>query len=161
YLYLLAKGREDQGRLVEAFDFYQRFGAVAGNKELVSVPDESILKSPPDVWARGRIAAMVAKATPDARLPLEKQIANSWDEVRKSGDTEKLRQFITMFGNLFRAGREARLELAEKLIEENSKGSMLEAEMNLHLLREQKEDSRIAARSLEALARLWTRHGLL
>src|SRR5262249_52700610 len=52
YLYLLAKGREGQGRLVDAFDFYQKFGAIAGHKELVSVPDESMLKAPPDVWAR-------------------------------------------------------------------------------------------------------------
>jgi outer membrane protein assembly factor BamB len=161
FLYLLAKGREGQGRLVEAFDYYQKFGAVAGNKELVSVPDESMLKAPPDKWAQGRIAAMVAKATPDARMPLEKQIANAWEDVRKSGDTEKLRQFVNMFGALFRAGREARLELAEKLLEENSKGSMLEAEMHLQRLREQKTDAKIAARALEALARLWTRHGLL
>jgi outer membrane protein assembly factor BamB len=161
YLYLLAKGREGQGKLVEAFDFYQKFGAFAGRNELVSVPDESVLKAAPDVWAQGRIAAMVAKATPDARMPLEKQIADSWEEVRKSGDTEKLRRFVTMFGSLFRAGREARLELAEKLIEENSKGSMLEAEMHLQRLREQKADAKIAARAIEALARLWTRHGLL
>jgi outer membrane protein assembly factor BamB len=161
FLYLLAKGREGQGRLVEAFDYYQKFGALSGNKELVSVPDESMLKAPPDVWAQGRISAMVAKATPDARLPLEKQIANAWEDVRKSGDTEKLRQFVNMFGALFRAGREARLELAEKLLEENSKGSMLEAEMHLQRLREQKADTKIAARALEAMARLWTRHGLL
>jgi outer membrane protein assembly factor BamB len=161
FLYLLAKGRESQGKLVEAFDYYQKFGAVAGRNELVSVPDESVLKAAPDVWAQGRIAAMVAKATPEARMPLEKQIANSWEDVRKSGDTEKLRRFVTMFGALFHAGREARLELAEKLIEENSKGSMLEAEMHLQRLREQKADAKIAARAIEALARLWTRHGLL
>src|SRR5262249_1889626 len=64
FLSLVAKGRESQGRLIEAFDHYQKFGALAGNKDLVSVPDESTLKAPPDVWAQGRIAAMVAKASP-------------------------------------------------------------------------------------------------
>src|SRR5262249_30650009 len=79
FLYLIAKGREGQHRLVEAFDYYQKFGAMAGNRELVTVPDESSLKAPPDIWAQGRIAAMVAKATPEARLPLEQQIARTWD----------------------------------------------------------------------------------
>ncbi|HMF14909.1 MAG TPA: PQQ-binding-like beta-propeller repeat protein, partial [Gemmataceae bacterium] len=161
FLYLVAKGRESQGRLIEAFDHYQKFGALAGNKDLVSVPDESTLKAPPDVWAQGRIAAMVAKASPDARVPLEKQIAHSWEEVQKSGDTEKLRQFVTMFGSLFRAGREARLQLAEKLIEENSKGSALDAERHLLLLRGVKDEPQLAARAVDALARLWTRQGLL
>jgi outer membrane protein assembly factor BamB len=161
FLCLVAKGREQQGRLVEAFDYYQKFGALGAAGELVSVPDEAMLKTPPDVWAQGRIEAMVAKAAPEARLPLEKQIARSWEDVQKSGDTEKLRQFVAMFGSLFSAGREARLQLAERLLEENSRGALLEAERNLLLLRGQKDDQQLAARAVEALARLWTRQGLL
>jgi outer membrane protein assembly factor BamB len=161
FLYLLAKGREDQGKLVEAFDYYQKFGAQAANQDLVSVPDESTLKAPPDVWAQGRIAAMVARATPEARLPLEQQIARSWDAVQKSGNLDKLRQFVAMFGSLFHAGREARLQLAERLMEEGSKTSLLDAERQLLLLRGQKDDPTLAARALETLARLWTRQGLL
>jgi outer membrane protein assembly factor BamB len=161
FLCLVAKGREQQGRLVEAFDYYQKFGALGADGELVSVPDEPMLKTPPDVWAQGRIEAMVAKATPEARLPLEQQIARSWEEVQKSGDVEKLRQFVAMFGSLFRAGREARLQLAERLLEENSRGSLLDAERNLLLLRGQKDDPQLAARAVEGLARLWTRQGLL
>lgn len=161
FLYLIAKGREGQNRLVEAFDYYQKFGAMAGNRDLVTVPDESSLKAPPDIWAQGRIAAMVAKATPEARLPLEQQIAKTWDDVRKANDTEKMRQFVTMFGSLFRAGREARLLLAERLMEDNGKNGLLDAERHLLLLRSQKEDMQLAGRAVESLARLWTRQGLL
>src|SRR5262249_46848933 len=115
----------------------------------------------PDVWASGRIAAMVLAATPEQRAPLEKQIAKAWDDVRKAGDAERLRQFVTMFGSLFEVGREARLQLAERLIEENNKNSLLEAERPLLLPRGQRDEPRRAARAVEALARLMTRQGML
>lgn len=160
YLYLVAKGREAQGRLVEALDAYQRFGGLADDdKQLISVVGEPAVKARPEVWAQGRISAMIANASPKDRQPLEQQVGKTWAEVKQSGDLNRLRKFVAVFGSFFSLGREARLELAERLLAENDKATLLEAESHLHLLRNQKDDRRVAARAVEALARLMTRHG--
>ena len=39
------------------------------------------MKAAPQVWAQGRIAAMIAKANPQERRPLEDEIARQWQEV--------------------------------------------------------------------------------
>jgi outer membrane protein assembly factor BamB len=162
FLCLVASGREKQGKLVEAFSYYQKFGALASQgQELVSVIDEPSVKAPPAAWARGRIAAMVANAKPEDRAPLEKQLAASWDEVKKGGDIEKIRQFVDMFGSLSKVGREAEMDLAERLLEQNNKSNLLEAEQHLLRLRGQRDDPKLAARALDTLARLMARHGLL
>src|SRR5208282_2996772 len=109
--------------------------------------------------SQGRILAMVAKATPDQRKPLEELIARKWSEVKASGDMRDYRQFVTMFGSLFRVGREARLELSERLLEGDSPTALLEAEQHLQLLRDQQDDPEIAARALDALARSSMRRG--
>lgn len=161
YLCLLAKGREAQGRLVEAFDAYQEFGVLAANKELISVVDEPAVKARPDVWAQGRIAAMAARATPEQRKPLEERIAQKYREVKEKGDLEELRRFVGMFGSLFDVGKEAWLSLAERLVDEEGSAALLEAERHLLVLRHQKDDPQLAARAVEALARLMARKGLL
>jgi outer membrane protein assembly factor BamB len=157
FLCLLGKGREKQGRLADAFQAYLDFGALAGNGELVTVIDEPAVKARPDVWAQGRIAAMVAHATPEKRRPVEEEIARRWREVRDTSDTESLRKFVTLFGSLFTVGQEARLRLAERLMEENV---FLEAEQQLLQARRQ-DDPQLAARAVEALGRLSVRKGLL
>jgi len=98
-----------------------------------------------------------AKAAPDQRKPLEDKIASEWQSIQNSSDTEKLRQFVRVFGSLFAVGKEARLRLAERLIEDNA---FLEAEMNLLQLRQQ-GDATLAARAVEDLAKLMIRKGLL
>ncbi|HJT75662.1 MAG TPA: PQQ-binding-like beta-propeller repeat protein, partial [Gemmataceae bacterium] len=161
YLCLVAQGREGQGRLNEAFQCYMEFGALSDGKELLSVVGDRAVKAPADVWARGRINAMMARATPGQREPLEKLLARKWDELKGTGDVEALRKFAAMFGSQFAVGREARLYLAEKLMEEPGTGELLEAERQLLLLRGQHADRQIAARAVEALARLMARKGLL
>src|SRR5262249_30713909 len=94
FLCLLAKGREKQGRLPEAFDAYMQFGALSGNRDLISVLDEPQIKARPDVWAQGRIAAMVARARPEQRRPLEERIAQQWKTVKDSNDLDALRKFV-------------------------------------------------------------------
>jgi outer membrane protein assembly factor BamB/tetratricopeptide (TPR) repeat protein len=158
---LLAKGREKQGKLVDAFQAYRDFSASAGNRELVSVIDEPSVKARPDVWAQGRIAAMIAKASGEQRKPLEAKIAEEWNAVRDANDTVKLRRFVDLFGSLFSVGREARLLLAERLMQEDVRDAFLEAELQLQQVRQQKEDPTMAARAVEALARLMIRKGLL
>ena len=155
-LCLLGKGREKQGRLVEAFDAYMKYGTLNGNKQMVSVVDQPAVQARPDVWAQGRIDDMLKKATPEQRRPLEAQITTEWEKVR-GGDTEALRHFVALFGSIFEAGKKARLELAERLIDDNV---FLEAEMQLHILRDQ-ADRPMAGRAVEALARLMIRKGLM
>ncbi len=163
YLCLVAKGREAQGRLVEAFEKYREFGALAGKEELISVVDEPAVKAAPDVWSQGRIAAMVAKAKPEHRKPLEDMIQQKWAELHKSQDVDvnEVRNFVKVFGSLFDVGKEARLYLAERLMEERGPDALLEAEQQLALLRGPKEKPELAARAVEAMARLCTRKGLL
>jgi outer membrane protein assembly factor BamB len=161
YLCLLAKGREGQGRMNEAFQCYTEFGALSDGKELLSVVGDRAVKAPADVWARGRINAMMARATAEQRAPLEKLLARRWEDVRGAGDLEGVRKFAAMFGSQFAVGREARLYLAEKLLEEPGTANLLEAERQLLLLRGQHEDRAMAARAVETLARLMARKGLL
>ncbi len=162
YLFLVAKGKESQRKLVEAFEKYQEFGAIAGGtSELFSVSDEPTVKAAPDVWAQGRIAAMVAEATPTERAPLEALIATKWANVQKSNDVDELRKFVAVFGNLFAVGKEARLRLAERLMEGTDPVALLDAERHLTILRGKNESPEMAARAIEALARLNFTRGLL
>ena len=61
YLYLLARGREGQGRLGEAFDHYLSLANMGEAKNLLEMPDEPNVRMRPDVWARGRIEAMIRR----------------------------------------------------------------------------------------------------
>ncbi len=162
FLCLVAKGRESQRRLVEAFEKYQEFGTVAGGTgEMISVVDEPGVKAAPDVWSQGRIAAMVASATPAERQPLEERITAQWQQLKNTDDLDKLRRFVAVFGSLFTVGKEARLQLAERLMAESDPGSLIDAERHLALLRGPGESPELAARAVECLARLNTRKGLL
>jgi outer membrane protein assembly factor BamB len=158
FLCLLARGREQQGRLIEAFQAYLDFGSLAESKERISVINEPTVMVQPDVWAQGRISELVAKATPAQRLPLETEIGKRWLAVKSSKNLDDLRHFVGAFGSLFAVGREARLFLAERLIKEHS---LLEAELHLLQLRSQQDDPIMAARAVETLARMMTDRGLL
>jgi outer membrane protein assembly factor BamB len=158
FLCLLADGREKQGRLMEAFQAYLDFGALAEAKELVTVINEPAVKAQPDVWAQGRIAALVAKASVEQRRSLESEIASRWKVVEGNNDLDAMRRFVKAFGSLFPVGRQARLRFAERLMEDNL---FIEAEMHLLQLRRQTEDAQIAAQAVEGLARLMARKGLM
>src|SRR5687768_2079802 len=80
YYCLVAKGKETQGKLLEAFENYMHFGTLVGNKEMVSVIDEPNTNARPDVWARGRIQNMIKKATPEQRKPLETKVVQEWNK---------------------------------------------------------------------------------
>ncbi|MFO0843947.1 MAG: PQQ-binding-like beta-propeller repeat protein [Gemmataceae bacterium] len=164
FLCLVGKGREGQNRLVEAFERYLELGLEAKPDELIQVVDEPSVKAAPDVWSQGRIAAMVADAKdPRQRQALEDRINQRWAGLKQSNAVplDDLRKFVSLFGSLFGVGKEARLALAERLMEDTDVGSLLEAEQQLSLLRGDGERPEVAARALEALARLNTRKGLL
>jgi outer membrane protein assembly factor BamB len=160
FLFLVAKGREKQGRLVEAFERYQEFAAIGSTDELISVLDEPSVRANADVWARGRITSMLASASEENRKPLEKLIADRWEKV-KVADLDQVRHFLRVFGSVSVVGKEARFLLAERLINEGGPDGLLEAERELQTLRMSREAPETAARAVEALARLYTRRGLL
>jgi outer membrane protein assembly factor BamB len=157
YLCLLAKGRENQGRFLDAFQAYVDFGQLADD-ELVPVIGEPAVRARPRVWAQGRIEAMFDRAKPEQRQSLENAVNQRWRELQKDKGTEKLRNFVAMFGTMCSAGRQATLLLAERSMEQNL---FLQAELYLDQLRFEEIEPEMAARALEALARLMTRKGLM
>jgi outer membrane protein assembly factor BamB len=176
YYCLLGKGREGQAvqlekagkaadaqkRLIEAFDAYMNFGTLGSTEqELLSVVDDPGVKASPSVWSRGRIIAMLAHVSKETRTPLEERIAQRWQKAKESKELEAMRGFVSTFGSFGAVGREARLEFADRLMNDNDTGSLVEAERHLGMLRLQQEDVQMAARAVEALARLMTRKNLM
>lgn len=158
FLCLVAKGREQQGRLVDAFRAYLDFSALASNRDLVTVIEDPALKARPDLWVQGRMTAMLSKATAEQRQQLEQEVATRWRALQDTQDVETLRRFVGAFGSLFIVGREAQLVLAERLLEE---GILAESELHFRQLSARRDDPRLAAHGLYGLARLYTRKGLL
>jgi outer membrane protein assembly factor BamB len=164
YLSLLGRGREQQGRLLDAFAAYEQFGALIGNKELVSTVDDPNTKSRPDVWSRGRINGMLDRADPEQRKLLEAAIEKRWDTVRGGTDLEALRRFISIFGTNLKVGREAQLQLAERLLASGKSDDLTEAETRLQGLGlspdVRRHDPPVAAKALEAMIRVYLKRGL-
>jgi outer membrane protein assembly factor BamB len=163
YFRIVGQGREAEGNLVEAFQNYREFGSLPIHREqggIASLDDPSH-KVPTNVWLRGRVAAMIAKATPEQRQPLEKKIAEEWKTVEGKKDIDAIRSFVGMFDVPFAVGREARLRLAELIIEINDRGNFLEAELSLQQLRGAgyRTDPLSGGRALAALARLEEKKG--
>jgi outer membrane protein assembly factor BamB len=162
FLQLLGQGREKQGDLVAAFQAYREFGALPLNKQDgVAAGDDPTRKIPTHVWLRGRVAAMIAKATPEQRRPLEDKIAREWQAVRAKNDIDAIRSFVGMFDVPFQVGHEARLQLAGAIVARNDRPAFLEAELNLQQLRgsDLREQPQIGGRALEELARLEVKKG--
>ncbi len=159
FLELVAKGRERQGRLAEAFDYYRRYAALAGNGELVAVSDEPNGTTRPDVWARGRIEAMFQAAAPAARRPLDDKVAAAWTELKQANNLPRLRAFVGVVGVDLPAGTEARLALADRLADTNGPEDAREAEAILSRLSAATGDPGVGARVVDKLARLAVRRG--
>ena len=158
YLRIVGQGRESQGNLVDAFKMYQEFGSLPIHKETGGIAslDDPTHKVPTNVWLRGRISAMIAKATPAQRDPLEKTILEQWKGVEAKKDINAIRSFVDMFDVPFIVGREARLSLADNIIERNDAPNFLEAELALHQIRNPDfaKESNVGARALASLALL-------
>ncbi|MCI0684343.1 MAG: PQQ-like beta-propeller repeat protein [Gemmataceae bacterium] len=160
---IVGQGREDQGNLVDAFQMYREFGSLPIHREQggIAVLDDPTHRIPVDVWLRGRVAAMFAKATPQERDPLEKKIVEEWKAVEAQRDPNAIRSFVGMFDVPFPVGREARIRLAESIIERNARNDFLEAELSLHQLRtaEFARDAASGGRALAVLALLEEKKG--
>lgn len=155
-LRLVAKGREQQGRLPEAFAAYVEFAELSRD-ELIAFPEDPGTRALPRVWAKGRIEKMIRQADESKRRELEDAIQQRWQQIVAANDLEEMRKFVGLFGSVSAQGRKARLALAEKLI----RGEQLtEAEGELLILVRDAEPETAAA-ALETLARLKTRLGEL
>jgi outer membrane protein assembly factor BamB len=163
YLSLVGRGREAQGRLLDALVAYEQFGALTGNKELISVVDELNTRSRPDVWSRGRIKGMIDKSSAEQRRQIEAAINERYRTVKDGGPAD-LRKFVAVYGTSFPVGREAQLRLADALVAEGSSESLTEAESKLQSLcfapDVRKQDPSVAARAIEGMIRIYVRRGL-
>ncbi len=159
FLRLVAKGRESQGRIKESFEAYMEFAGLGG-KDLITLPDEPSTRVRPDVWAKSRVADLLQRSKPEQKQALNDAIGESWKQaetVAQAGDLEPLRRFVDLFGSICEPGRQAQLQLAEKLI---AGERFTEAELQLVDVWRHAEVT-LAARAVELLARLMTRQGLL
>lgn len=154
YHAIKAKGREEQGKLEDAMQSYRQLHTLVHGKQSLAAPDDSAVKSRADVWVSGRIAALLAKAPAAERKTIEEQIAREGKEVRAANDLDALARFVALYGSLGQPGREARLELAERLITDRERGRFLEAELHLLQLADLSDNPELSARATEALARL-------
>jgi len=166
YFSLVAKGRESQGKLVDAFDNYRAFALLGEQKQLVPVPDDANTMARSDVWARGRIEAMIRNAKDaDQRKPLEDKIAKEWEGLKNANDLARLRDFVKVFGPFFSTGREAQLLLAEKLLQTGNEEDIRDAQVLLFKLWTSGEDNQaerpVAARAVDLLARAMVRSGMM
>ncbi|MDY3552118.1 PQQ-like beta-propeller repeat protein [Gemmata sp. JC717] len=155
YYYLLARGRETQERLGEAFEHYLALANLGEGKQLLDMPDEPNVKMRPDVWARGRLEAMIRRAaTPEAKKSLETRVEKEWDLVKGGTDLGRLREFVAVFGPFFASGIEAQFKLADVLLSTNNEADAREAQTCLAHLRASSEDVTTRARATEALAQV-------
>jgi outer membrane protein assembly factor BamB/tetratricopeptide (TPR) repeat protein len=163
YHRIVGQGREAEGNLVEAFFNYKEFGALPIHRVNggIILPEDPNHKIPTDVWLRARVSTMMEKATAQQRDPLEKKIAEEWSLVEAKKDPDAIRSFIGMFDVPFRVGREARLRLAEAIMEKGDKSGFLEAELNLQLMRGRgyRNDPESGGRALATLAKLEEKKG--
>src|SRR5439155_13775191 len=132
---IVGQGRELQGKLPDAYSSYKQFADLPINQQGIANVEDPTHKIPTSIWLKGRIAAMMAKATPEQREPLEAKIADEWKQVKAKSELGEIRKFVGMFDVPFGVGREARLELAQAIMKQNQAPAYLEAELNLQQLR--------------------------
>ncbi len=119
----------------------------------------------PDLWVQGRIADLVREAAPQQQQVLKAQIDQDWQGARSADGEAGLVRFIALYGGvagpLGAHAREARLLLAERWMDDHDRRHALDAELQLHWLRDQSDSPETAAAAQYAQARLLTRIGLL
>jgi len=175
YLLVLARGREGQGRLPEALAAYARLHTQAdrvfaawngpdvgwrpfGKPTAASHSAQPAATTPPQAWIQGHVIDVLARARPEQRAGLDREIARQWRAL-PAADLDALGRFVALFGAAGRVELEARLTYAERLASEQARGRYLEAELHLLALQRQRDEPQVAARALLALARLLTEKG--
>jgi hypothetical protein len=84
YYIIVGHGLEQQGKLVEALRAYLHLADLALATELLASPEKPALKVSPAAWARQRIQAMLAEATPEQRKQLEEELRRRFKTGREN-----------------------------------------------------------------------------
>jgi outer membrane protein assembly factor BamB/tetratricopeptide (TPR) repeat protein len=160
-LCLLARARERRaGRPVEVLRAYLDLARHDAGGRLVTSLEDPAVQARLDVWARGRVAGLFARADAAGAKALHEEVVREWRRAKADDDPAALERFAALFGELCAEGREARLLLAERWSDDPYHGRALAAELTLLRLRLQADHPERAARATLALARLLTRKGL-
>src|SRR5262249_39278481 len=139
------------------------FAGTASADELISVIDEPNTRARPDVWTRGRVAALFTKATPEQRKLLEGQMAERLKAAVGRDSPEGLRGFAAVFDTTSGVGRREKVELARRRRARGSTADDL-GEAQLHLLQRRaagEADPSAAGQAVELLAKLMLEKKLL
>ena len=106
---------------------------------------------------------MLDRANPDQRKQLDEAIEKKWEAIRGGGDLDAIRRFVSVFGTHFKVGREAQLQLAERLLAAGSPDDLTEAETKLQGLcfspEVRRQDPPTAAKAIEAMIRVYLKRG--
>lgn len=162
YLCLVARGREGQpGAPLEALHIYEELNAREHLGQPLPIPEDPVVRDRLDVWARNRVAALFKRADAAGARLLHEYVAQTWQRLRAGDDDAALERFAWLFAPACPEGREARLLLAERWLEDHDRGRCLEAELLLLQLQRERSEPRLAARATETLARLLLQKGLV
>ena len=121
-LLLTGRGFEGEGKLSESLSAYVELGGL-GDEPLLASPDDPALRASPAALGKGAIDSLLKKAPAEKRKELEEEIRRVFDKAKESKTEDALRSFIAVVGSDADAGREARLDLAERLIEQEGRGA--------------------------------------
>jgi len=159
YLRLMARGWQQQGEIIKAFDAYLGLArlkgelmASGGASQMEVERVEQHLVARIDRWLQARIGELLAAANASERQQMEKTIREQFDRAMTGGETSALRGFVRYFG-AHPWAEEVRLKLAAGLIES---GELLEAGMMLTRL-ERSDDDAVRAVAVAEMARLLER----
>ncbi|HJT78327.1 MAG TPA: PQQ-binding-like beta-propeller repeat protein, partial [Gemmataceae bacterium] len=156
-LFLTGQGREAQGRARDAVRAYLDFLLLPGGEELVPVVEDPARRVRRDVWAAGRVRALLEQAAAADRSALTEEARRRVKALEAAEDTGTLAALVHTLGTAL-VGGDACLALARRLQQGDS---FLDAERVLLQLRQEADDPGTAARAVEALALLDTRRGIL
>jgi tetratricopeptide (TPR) repeat protein len=154
FLVLAGLGREKQGKLSEALRHYLDL-AGTDSDEMITSPSDPTVKVRPAAYARGRIDDMLKRATPEQRKQLEDELMKRLEKGKGERDIDELRRVVAATGPETAAGREARLELAARLMDTEK---WPEAEQLAEQVRGAKDETD-TAKAVYLLARLNTKRG--
>jgi outer membrane protein assembly factor BamB/tetratricopeptide (TPR) repeat protein len=165
---LLARGREKQGRVVEAVAAWHRLLAQAHPGELLALPEDANLHVRPDVLVRQRIAMLASGADSAHRSLLAAEIDRQWQTILRDSDRiAGLGHYLELFGSLpplagvQASGTEVQLRLASLLAESADPRRALDADPMLSALAESsgRVERGSAAQALALQGRLRLRLG--
>jgi outer membrane protein assembly factor BamB len=166
--FLVARGRERQGRAQDALAAWRELLANSRAGELLPPPDEPGLQVRPELLARERIANLARAAGGPGRA-LGSEMQREWQGIQSASAAQGLAQFVKLYGSMPSlpgttiSGPKARLGLAQQWAESPDPRDSLRADLALRALAEspKSHERETAAQALACDARLLTRRGML